>query len=174
MTHSRDGTVVSRSRSIVGIETLRTVLSSTTMKADMMAIASVTQRVGSSSSAGSVPRRSPNVWPSRRLTYCLHRHGSGPAALTSVGAAQASAGDAVLPIGEDGPEGSHQRQRLGEGDVVVRGGDLDDRGAPPEQLVDVVLHVGGDEVAVLAPEHGDPAVHVGQVVGDPLAMALED
>ena len=75
-------------------------------------------------------------------------------------------GDRVLPVGEDRAQRGHEGERLVERDVVVRRGDLDDRRVPPEQLVHVVLHVGRDEVAVLALEHGDAAVDVGQVVVD--------
>src|SRR5207237_2761811 len=46
-----EGRFVWRSRSIVGIETFSTVLSSTTMNAERMAITRVTQRVGSGSTS---------------------------------------------------------------------------------------------------------------------------
>ena len=75
----------------------------------------------------------------------------------------------MFPVGEDGQDRRNQRQRLVEGDVVVRGGNLHDRGTPAQQFIDVVLHVRRHEIAVLALEDGDPAVHFGEVVGDPLA-----
>ncbi len=47
MTHSSVGSVVWKSRRIVGIATVSTVLSSTTMNADRMTMASVNHRRGS-------------------------------------------------------------------------------------------------------------------------------
>src|SRR5436190_22877201 len=51
MTHSSEGRFVWSSRSIVGIDTFSTVLSSTTMNAERMAMTRVTQRVGSGSTS---------------------------------------------------------------------------------------------------------------------------